>query len=218
MAEVAAIVAGSYLVGAIPVPWIAGRMLRGIDIRRVGSANVGASNVWQTVSRAAVVPVGLTQVAQGFAGILTAKALGHGEGTQALAGLAAVAGHDWSPFLGFQGGRGVGQSIGFMLTLSWPALAAFTAASLLGVALRQIPLFVGLGLLLVPVAALAAGQPRAIVLASIGLGGLIALKRLLANDPVPPADLNPREVYLNRLLFDRDVRDREAWVRRGIEG
>lgn len=217
MIEAVLIVAASYVIGAIPVAWLTGRVLRGIDIRYVGSENVGASNVWQTVSRAAVVPVGLAEIAQGFAGILIAKALGHGEGTQAISGLAAIAGHNWSPFLGFRGGRGVGHSLGFMVVLSWPALGVFTAISLTGVALGQIPLFVGLGVLAAPFAALAWGQSQAIVLGLAGMAGLIALKRLLSNRPAPPPDLDPREVYVNRLLFDRDVRSREEWIRRGVE-
>ena len=52
------IVLGSYLIGGVPVAYLVGR-LRGVDIREYGSRNVGASNVWQTVSRAAVAPVGL---------------------------------------------------------------------------------------------------------------------------------------------------------------
>lgn len=210
------IVAASYLIGATPVAWLTGKALRGVDIRYVGSENVGASNVWQAVSRAAVVPVGLAEIAQGFAGILIAKGLGHGEGTQALAGLAAIAGHNWSPFLGFRGGRGVGHALGFMVAMSCPALGVFTAVALAGVALRQIPLFVGLGVLATPVAALACGQSRAVALGLAGMAALIALKRVLSNRPAPPPHLDRREVYLNRLLFDRDVRSREEWVRRGV--
>lgn len=216
MIETVLIVAASYLIGAIPVAWLTGRLLRGIDIRYVGSENVGASNVWQTVSKAAVVPVGLAEIAQGFAGILIARSLGQGEGVQALSGLAAIAGHNWSPFLGFRGGRGVGHSLGFMLALSWPALGAFIVIALTGVALRQIPLFVGLGVLAAPFAALAWGQSREIALGLAGMASLIAVKRLLSNRIAPPPDLDPREVYVNRLLFDRDVRSREEWVRRGV--
>jgi len=54
---------------------------------------------------------------------------------QVLSGLAALAGHNWSPFLRLTGGRGVGPAIGFMLVFSWPGLGAFIGASLVGVAL-----------------------------------------------------------------------------------
>jgi glycerol-3-phosphate acyltransferase PlsY len=157
--EVVLLTLGSYLVGSIPVAFISGRLLKGIDIREHGSANVGASNVWQSVAHWAVVPVGLLEIAQGMAGILIAKGLDQPVEVQVLAGLAAIAGHNWSVYLLFTGGRGVAASIGFMLVLSPVALVAFTAISLLGVALRNVPVATGLGLTLSPLAALAAGRP-----------------------------------------------------------
>ena len=207
------IVLGSYLFGGIPVAYLTGKALRGVDIRERGSGNAGASNVWQTVSRGAVVPVGLAEIAQGALPILAAEALGAGRGVQALAGLAAVGGHNWSPFLRFSGGRGVAHAIGFMLVLSRPALVAFTAVSLAGVALRTVPQLVGLGVLSAPLAALAARQPAETVAGLWGVAGLIALKRALSNEPSLPA----WDVLRNRLLYDRDTRERDAWVERGSD-
>ena len=212
------VVLASYLIGGIPVAYLTGRLLRGIDIRRYGSGNVGASNVWQTVSRAAVVPVGLTEIAQGLAGIVIAKLAGQGLGVQVVAGLAALVGHNWSPYLRFTGGRGVGHAIGFWLVLSWPGLGAFVGLSLLGVALRAVPQFVGLGVLAAPAAAFVAGQSMAIVWGCVGVAALIFAKRLLTNEPGFPPGTDPREVLVNRLLYDRDTREREPWVRRGHSG
>lgn len=208
----ALIVLGSYLLGGVPVAYLAGRLLKGIDIREHGSGNVGASNVWRTVSKPAVVPVGLLEIAQGMAGILIAKAAEESLGVQALAGLAAIAGHNWSPFLGFTGGRGVGHAIGFMLVLSWPGLGAFIGLSLVGVALRAVPQLVGLGIVVAPLAGLAAGQAQEIVVGLAGMAALIAAKRLLTNHPGPPRGADAFEVLRNRLIYDRDTRDREAWV------
>jgi glycerol-3-phosphate acyltransferase PlsY len=184
------IIVGSYLIGAFPVAYLTGRLLRGVDLREHGSANVGASNVWQSVSRRAVVPVGLAEIGQGMAGILIAKLADQGLTVQVLAGLAAVAGHNWSVFLALSGGRGIGHSIGFMLVLSWPALGVFIAVSLLGVGVGAIPTAVGLG--------------------------VVMAKRLLTNHPAPPPGMEWREVLLNRLFLDRDIREREGWVRRGL--
>ncbi len=209
------IIAGSYLIGAFPVAYLTGRLMRGVDLREHGSANVGASNVWQSVSRWAVVPVGLAEVAQGMAGILIAKLADQGLTVQVLAGLAAVAGHNWSVFLALSGGRGIGHSIGFMLVLSWPALGVFIAVSLLGVGVGAIPIAVGLGVALAPLTALLAGQSTAIVLGCLAMAGMIIAKRVLTNHPVPPPGADWREVLLNRLLLDRDIREREEWVRRG---
>jgi glycerol-3-phosphate acyltransferase PlsY len=204
----------SYLIGALPVAYVAGRLMRGIDLRRQGSGNVGASNVWQSVSRAAVVPVGLIEIVQGLAGILIAKAVGLDLSVQVAAGLAALAGHNWSPFLAFAGGRGIAHALGFMLVLSWPALGLFAGVALAGVALRAIPQLVGLGIVLAPLAALAAGQSYEIVAGTVALAALVFAKRLLANEAPPPGE-DLRDVLLCRLLYDRDTRDREGWVRRG---
>ncbi len=202
----------SYLVGAIPVAWLTGCLLAGVDLRRAGSGNAGASNVWQLVSKAAIVPVGIAEVLQGLAGVVFARLTDQGDAVQALAGVAAIAGHDWSPFLGFSGGRGIGHSLGFMLVRSPAALAVFSVISLIGVAVRSIPLAVGAGILLAPVAAAFAGQSRAVVLGMLGMAALVFLKRLLANDPIPAN--RSRQLYVTRLLYDRDIADRQAWVRR----
>ena len=209
------IVLGSYLIGGVPVAYLTGRLLRGIDIREYGSANVGASNVWQKVSRVAVVPVGLTEIGQGLLGIIIAKLADESLAVQVLAGLAALAGHNWSPYLRLMGGRGIAHSIGFMLILSWPALGAFIVLSLLGVALRMVPQLIGLAVIVAPVAALAAGQSPEIVWGLAGMAALIIAKRLVTNRPSLPPDADARTVLFNRLLYDRDTREREAWVQRG---
>ena len=209
------IVLGSYLIGSVPVAYLTGRLLRGIDLRQYGSANVGASNVWQTVSRVAVVPVGLTEIGQGFLGVIIAKLADESLAVQVLAGLAALAGHNWSPYLRFMGGRGIAHAIGFMLILSWPALGTFTGLSLLGVALRTVPQLVGLAIVVAPLAALAAGQASEIVGGMAGMAALIVAKRLVTNRPSLPPGADARTVLLNRLLYDRDTREREAWVQRG---
>ena len=209
------IILASDVIGSVPVAYLTGRLLGGIDLRRSGSGNVGASNVWQSVSKASVVPVGLAEIGQGLLGILIAKLTGETLTVQVLAGLAAIAGHNWSPFLRFTGGRGIAHAIGFMLVLSWPALGVFTGLSLLGVALRAVPQLVGLGIALGPLAALAAGQSPEIVAGTAGVALLVLAKRLLTNQPSWPADAS--HVLLNRLLYDRDTRERDTWVQQRQE-
>ncbi|MHB1127290.1 MAG: glycerol-3-phosphate 1-O-acyltransferase PlsY [Bacillota bacterium] len=113
----AIILIASYLIGAIPVAYIAGRYFKGIDIRRVGSGNVGATNVLRSLGPlpAALVLVG--DVAKGVVTVLWGGAVG-GTDLGLLAGLAAMAGHNWSIFLGFRGGRGVATGLGLFLALS----------------------------------------------------------------------------------------------------
>ena len=181
----AAIVLGSYLAAAVPVAYLTARIIRGIDLRRHGSGNVGASNIWQSASKPAVVPVGLAEIAQGFAGPAVATADGRSPATQSAAGLAAIVAHNWSPFLGFTGGRGVAHAIGMMLAISRQALAVFIVVSLVGVRLKAVPQFVGLGILTAPFVARLTRQPIAIVAGLAAMAALIFTKRLLANDGLP---------------------------------
>jgi glycerol-3-phosphate acyltransferase PlsY len=206
-----AVIVGAYLAGSVPLAYLAGRWTKGIDLRRYGSGNVGASNVWQSVSHALVVPVGLAQIGQGLLGPGVAKLAGEPESVQVAAGLAAVVAHNWCPWLRLAGGRGVGPAIGFLLLMSPAALAAFIAISLAGVALRAVPQAVGLALALAPVVAAAAGQGAAVAAGCAALAALVFAKRLLANGP--PERHEPG-VWLNRLIYDRDIRDRDEWVRR----
>ncbi len=209
-------IAVAYLIGSIPVAWLSGRILRGVDLRAVGSGNAGASNVWQSVSKVLVVPVGLIQIAQGAAAVLVARVAGQGDAVQVLAGIAAVVANDWDPWLGFSGGRGIGQTIGVLLVLSWAALGLFAIVALIGVVARAIPQFIALALVLAPGAALVSGQTAPVVAGCAALAALALLKRLLANE-AGAALSGPRPgTWRNRLVFDRDVRDRDAWVRRGL--
>lgn len=210
-----ALVLASYAIGSVPVAWLAGRMRGGVDLRDLGSGNVGASNVWQSVSKALVVPVGLTQIAQGLAGIEAAKLTGASTGVQVLCGLAAIAAHDWNPWLRFKGGRGVGPAIGFMLALAtFDALPAFIVVAVVSVPFGQSPLGVGAGLVVAPVAAFIGGEPAAVIGGCAAMALLVLAKRLVANGP--PQAAVPG-MWRNRLLFDRDIRDRDAWVRRGLD-
>src|SRR3990170_993145 len=204
----------SYLIGAVPVAYLAGRLLSGIDLRRYGSGNVGASNVFQSVAGWAVVPVGLIEISQGMAGIGLAKLLDQEIAVQVVVGLAAVMGQTWSVYLGLTGGRGIGPSIGFMLYLAPPVLVAFTLISLAGALVRSYPLTVGLAIALTPIAGLITGSSGPVVAGCFGMAVIVFGKRLLTNRIGLPEGQDWRDLLLNRLLFDRDVREREAWVHR----
>jgi glycerol-3-phosphate acyltransferase PlsY len=212
------IVLVSYLIGAIPIAYVFGRVVRGIDLREHGSANVGASNVYQSVAHWAVVPVGLLEIAQGLAAVMLGKFLGQGLGVQVAAGLAAVAGETWSIFLGFSGGRGIGPSIGFLLGLAPPVLVVFIVVSLLGWPLGSFPLTVGMAIAAAPVASLIINGAGPVAVGCLGVALIVFAKRLLTNRIGLPADQDWRDAILNRLLFDRDLRDREQWVRRMPSG
>jgi glycerol-3-phosphate acyltransferase PlsY len=116
--ENALIIAGGYLIGSIPFGVVVVRVFRGEDIRKQGSGNVGASNVWRVYGRWLGVPVALLDVAKGFVPALIGVKLG-GEWIGVLAGAAAMLGHARPIWLGFsKGGKMVATGGGVVLALA----------------------------------------------------------------------------------------------------
>ncbi len=115
-----------YILGSIPSGWLAGRWLKDIDLRELGSGSTGATNVLRQVGKGPALVVFLIDVGKGAAAVLIARALGLGDWIQVLAGLTALAGHIWPVWLGFKGGKAVATGFGMFLGLAWPVgLASF---------------------------------------------------------------------------------------------
>jgi len=145
-----------YLLGSIPTAYIASRIRKGIDIRNVGSGNMGGANVMREIGTHEGVFVGLIDVAKGAGAILIAQALDIPELWVFGTGFAALVGHNFPVFAGFRGGRGSATVIGIFLVLAPRAILVtlaiiaipffttrkFTAAILIGFAL--LPLFIWL--------------------------------------------------------------------------
>ncbi|MDD5259550.1 MAG: glycerol-3-phosphate 1-O-acyltransferase PlsY [bacterium] len=115
------IIAGAYLIGSIPTAFLAGKLLKGIDIRQIGSGNIGATNVFRSVGKTAGVVVLAFDMLKGVVPVLLAGQFAPGpcsEIFRILAGLAAICGHNWTIFLNFKGGKGVATSTGVLLTLA----------------------------------------------------------------------------------------------------
>ncbi len=117
--------------GSIPFGHIAGR-IRGIDIRRHGSGNIGFTNVQRTIGWACAVPVLVLDVAKG----LVPTAVAHGFGLlPAMVGIGAILGHVFCPWLGFNGGKGVATAIGVAAFLCPRSLIAALGAFVLVLAI-----------------------------------------------------------------------------------
>jgi glycerol-3-phosphate acyltransferase PlsY len=115
-----------YLLGSIPSGWLAGRWLKGIDLRELGSGSTGATNVLRQVGKGPALVVFLIDVGKGAAAVLLARAFGQSDWIQVLAGLTALAGHIWPVWLNFKGGKAVATGFGMFLGLAWPVgLASF---------------------------------------------------------------------------------------------
>lgn len=114
------ILLGSYLLGSVPVGYLVGKW-RGVDIRQIGSGNIGATNAARAMGTWAFFAVLLGDAAKGIISVLIAKWVGD-PNFALLAAIAAIAGHNWSLFLGFKGGRGVATGAGVLLVLAPPVL------------------------------------------------------------------------------------------------
>jgi acyl phosphate:glycerol-3-phosphate acyltransferase len=116
--EDALIVLGGYLLGSVPFGYVIPRLVRRDDIRRHGSGNVGASNVWRVYGRTLGIPVALLDVAKGFVPALVGLHVG-GDWIGVLAGAAAMIGHARPVFLGFsKGGKMVATAGGVAFALA----------------------------------------------------------------------------------------------------
>lgn len=109
----------SYLLGSIPVGVLAVRATTGKDIRQVGSGRIGGTNVLRAAGPWVALASALGDVAKGLLAVLLARACGGTPLIGALAGLAAVLGHNYSIFIGFKGGAGTATTIGGAIGL-WP--------------------------------------------------------------------------------------------------
>ena len=115
-----------YLLGAIPSGYLAGRLLKGIDLRDCGSGSTGATNVLRNVGKGPALVVFLIDVGKGGLAVLLAKSVGLNDWLQVLAGLSALAGHIWPVWLDWKGGKAVATGLGMFLGLAWPVgLACF---------------------------------------------------------------------------------------------
>jgi len=107
---------GAYFLGSMPFGYIIPKLVRGIDIRDFGSGNIGATNVVRTLGKKWGVLVFFLDVMKGFVPALIGLRIG-GPTLGAVAGLAAVVGHNWSYFLSFRGGKGIATSCGIFLAV-----------------------------------------------------------------------------------------------------
>ena len=212
----AALVLLAYLLGSVQMAYVAGRLSRKIDIRRFGSGNAGASNVWVQVGKGIGLAVGaFDMLVKGSLPAYLAWEFGTGPWVAVAAGLAGVAGHNWSVYLRLTGGRGILVTVGVMLVLAWQELLAAILVALVGwLITRSSALWVGLALLLTPAWSVALGSPPHVTGLCTGLVILVAAKRVHSNGAQRPEDETWPRALLHRLVYDRDSGSREDWVYR----
>ncbi len=116
-----------FISGSIPCSYLAARLFSGKDIRKEGSGNVGATNVFRVAGRSAGITAAAGDVLKSLVPVLVARLVGSTPLWQSVTAAAVIAGHCYSPFLRFRGGKGVASTITVSLVLCWPAALAFGA-------------------------------------------------------------------------------------------
>ena len=127
----ALVLIGGYFLGSLPFGLLIARWWAGIDVREHGSGNIGATNVYRVVGKPAGALVFALDVLKGYVPPIVAAALRLNEWWVVGAGFAAILGHNFSPFLGFKGGKGVSTSLGVLFGIAWKA--GLTAWALWGI-------------------------------------------------------------------------------------
>jgi glycerol-3-phosphate acyltransferase PlsY len=175
-----ALVVASFLIGAIPWGYVAGKASRGIDLRDVGSGGTGATNVLRAVGPRASAIVGLLDVLKGLLPVVFARVAGFDSTWVAVAAVATVVGHCWSPFIGFKGGKGVATGAGaaialFPYVLVIVPVMAFVVWTTKYVSLGSL-IAAGLGALLAVTYAVAGRLDWSFAIAIVAIAGIIAVR------------------------------------------
>jgi len=127
----AACIIASYLVGAIPFGLFFGRFLGGVDVRTLGSGNIGATNVLRGAGKKAALMTLLADLVKGLVPVLLTARIGSDDTVTALSGIAAIAGHNFPVYLRFKGGKGVATSFGVVLAVApWTGLVCLVTWAL----------------------------------------------------------------------------------------
>jgi glycerol-3-phosphate acyltransferase PlsY len=208
------LIAGAYLWGAIPSAYLVARYLRGIDIRRHGSGNMGATNVMNHVGKLSGWLLGTFDcLAKGSLPVFVGGLLDVGMDVRVGAGLAVIAGHNWSPYVRFTGGRGVATAVGVVFGLfMWQEFLIVTVmmGAIGRLLFRDTGFWTLVAMIALPPLAFLFNRPAEVVYMAIGIAALLMLKRLTGNWDMPPPGHRILGVLVNRALWDRDIRQKAS--------
>jgi glycerol-3-phosphate acyltransferase PlsY len=190
---------GAYLLGSVPFAQVLARV-NGVDLRTVGTGNVGAGNLTKSVGVAWGIAAGVLDGLKGLVPVWLGLRAGLGPGAAGLIGVAAVAGHSWSIFMRGRSGRGLATAFGLLVALHpplaiWPAGWAIVGWKIGG----GMAGFVGWGLL--PIVSIALGAPATESLLILLLAAVLIGRRMQGN----PGDAMDRHSMMQRALYDKDL-------------
>jgi len=212
------LILGAYLLGSVPIAYVIAKLSRGIDLRQYGSGNVGVSNLLKVTSKWLAIPVIIFDLGKGALVVWVAQLLEFGLLEQVTVGLAAIIGHNWPVFLRFSGGRGVLTVGGVVLMLSpWLALGGIIL-TFIGLPFGLMALTNLLALTLLPISSwflsepLGVQEPLLLTLGLVAILLIVIIRRLTAPKTSFTDSVSRGQLLVNRLFWDRDIRDRKAWV------
>ncbi|MSP78394.1 MAG: hypothetical protein EXR67_02380 [Dehalococcoidia bacterium] len=217
---VALVVLAAYLWGGVPSSYLVVRLKKGVDLRKTGSGNVGATNVMMHLGFKTGLLVGAFEaIGKATIPILLVRLFGLSLSVQVAVALAAIAGHNWSPYLKFTGGRGIATMAGAIIgLLAWSdfIVMLFFAILIGRIITKQFALWTTVALILMAPVSLLIRAPSEIIWFNIGAFGIIAAKRFTANWERPAKGVPLYKVFWYRFLYDRDIADHTQWITRGI--
>lgn len=212
--EFALLMVAAYVIGSIPAAYLVAKRTRGIDLKKFGSRNAGASNLLQATKSKPIASIVIVwDIGKGILMVWLARTLGLSIVQQVLVGLAAIAGHNWSVFLGFSAGRGVLSTIGvalFLMPWGTPIFCGIAAFTLWRMAS---PLPILLAIAALPLSAwLLTHEEFAVVMGLLAMFLMMVVRRLTA--PLPEGVPLSKDVLVNRFLYDRDIKEGQEWINR----
>jgi len=194
----------AYLIGSFPSAYLAGRFRRGIDIREVGSRNVGAMNVFYKVGFVTGLLVLAVDIGKGAAAVALARWLGVPMIVELFAGVAAVIGHSFPVWLKFRGGRGGATIIGILIFLMPWGIPFYLAIFGLALLVTRFPTFsYSVAFLCFPFVAWLIYHSGALVVFSIGISLLPGIKYIPRVKEMRSSGGSWRHVFLRRNFKDR---------------
>jgi glycerol-3-phosphate acyltransferase PlsY len=165
---------GAYLLGALSPAYLVTRLVRGADIRELGSGNAGSLNVFREVGTLASLSVLVVDTLKGAAVILLVSALDLGDYAMFAGAIAVVVGHNFPVFLGFRGGKGVAPIFGLSLAvLPLLTLASLVPALVSGFATRNVVFGIATGFVAINVLTVSTGQSTAQISLCLTLSAVV---------------------------------------------
>ncbi|MBI4241018.1 MAG: glycerol-3-phosphate 1-O-acyltransferase PlsY [Candidatus Rokubacteria bacterium] len=157
-----------YLVGAVPVGYLVARLAGGVDIRRHGSGNVGATNVLRTLGKGPAAVTFAGDAAKGWLAVWLAEAIGPELWWGAAGAVLAIVGNCWSVFLGFRGGKGVATGLGaFLRLVPLATLPAILVWAIVALTFRYVSLASLTASACLPIGVLLLGYPVQALVATV---------------------------------------------------